>query len=81
MRDVRLLCACPGEWDPRGYVMRSRDEQPVRVSGSASLDEGGSCASAITGVCACTTRLPAWSLVEAHGSQLVTGHSTQDTCG
>lgn len=37
-----------GEWDPSAYVMRSRDEEPVRVRGSQSLDEF-SCSSAITG--------------------------------
>ncbi|CAL8470852.1 g10394 [Coccomyxa elongata] len=37
-----------GDWNPDGYVMRSRDEQPVRVRGSSSMDET-SCSSAITG--------------------------------
>lgn len=37
-----------GDWAPDGYVMRSRDEQPVRVRGSQSMDET-SCSSAITG--------------------------------
>ncbi|EIE20310.1 hypothetical protein COCSUDRAFT_67575 [Coccomyxa subellipsoidea C-169] len=37
-----------GDWSSEGYVMRSRDEQPVRVRGSQSMDET-SCSSAITG--------------------------------
>jgi hypothetical protein len=42
------ISARAGGWDPAAYVMRSRDEQPVRVSGSASMDDG-SPTSAITG--------------------------------
>ena len=38
-----------GGWDPEGYVLSSRDDKPVRVRGSASLDEDSSCSSAITG--------------------------------
>ncbi len=38
-----------GGWDPEAYVLSSRDDKPVRVRGSASLDEDASCSSAITG--------------------------------
>ncbi|CAK0782676.1 hypothetical protein CVIRNUC_005871 [Coccomyxa viridis] len=40
----------PGDWDAGGYaLLSSRDDKPVRVRGSASLDEDFSCSSAITG--------------------------------
>ena len=38
-----------GNWDPGAYAQSSRDDKPVRVRGSASLDEDSSCSSAITG--------------------------------
>lgn len=46
-------CFCghaAGDWDAGGYaLLSSRDDKPVRVRGSASLDEDFSCSSAITG--------------------------------
>lgn len=38
-----------GGWEPGEYAVASRDDKPVRVRGSASLDDDCSCSSAITG--------------------------------
>jgi len=44
-----IVSMAAGEWDPEAHVMSSMDDKPVRVRGSVSMDDDGSCSSAVTG--------------------------------